>query len=86
MTRAASHTTRHLLALAEALGRYKRVTPDAICARALGKGHFFHRLAIGGDCRTATAERLLGWFDDQWPSDLEWPRDIPRPSKSRRVA
>lgn len=29
-----------------------------------------------------TYRRFLGFFSQHWPSDLEWPRDIPRPAST----
>ena len=73
-----------LVALCEKLANHQGVTHFAISMRALGKGDFFKKLMAGGDCRTATASRVLGWFDENWASDLEWPRDIPRPQSSKK--
>ena len=81
MTQRTAHTT-----LAETMATHQGVTHYAISMRALGKGDFFKKLIAGGDCRTATAARVLSWFDANWPADLEWPRDIPRPTAKRRVA
>lgn len=74
-----------LISLCEKLATHQGVTHFAISMRALGKGDFFKKLMDGGDCRTATAARVLAWFDANWPADLEWPRDIPRPAPKRRV-
>jgi hypothetical protein len=76
----ASHTTRALVTLAEALAEHEFTSLDALSGRVLGKGGFFDRLKNGGDCRTATAERVLLWFDAVWPDDLPWASDAPRPS------
>lgn len=75
-----------LITLAELLAAHHGVTHFAISMRVLGKGDFFKKLKDGGDCRTATAARVLAFFGANWPADLEWPRDIPRPSKSREAA
>ena len=75
-----------LITLAETMAAHHGVTHFAISMRALGKGDFFKKLMAGGDCRTATATRVLARFSDNWPADLEWPRDIPRPALKRRVA
>lgn len=75
-----------LITLAETMAAHQGVTHFAISMRALGKGDFFKKLMSGGDCRTATAARVLGWFSETWPDDLEWPRDIPRPPKSKKEA
>ena len=68
-----------LITLAQTLAAHQGVTHYAISMRALGKGDFFKKLIDGGDCRTATAARIVAWFDQNWRADLEWPRDIPRP-------
>ena len=72
---------RHaLITLADALASHQGVTHFAISMRALGKGDFFKKLKDGGDCRTTTAAKVLAYFDSHWSPDLEWPRDIPRPT------
>ena len=76
-----------LITLAETLAAHQGVTHFAISMRALGKGDFFKKLMKeGGDCRTVTAEKLLVWFDANWPADLEWPKAIARPAKGRVAA
>ncbi|MBW4975461.1 hypothetical protein KZZ08_17655 [Roseovarius mucosus] len=76
-----------LITLATTLAAHRGVTHYAISMRALGKGDFFKRMIERGfDCRTATAERLLAWFDENWDRDLEWPCDIPRPSTKQEDA
>lgn len=30
--------------------------------------------------------RFVGKFSEHWPRDLDWPRDIPRPPKSKKEA
>ncbi|MCC5966165.1 MAG: hypothetical protein JJU24_08505 [Natronohydrobacter sp.] len=75
-----------LITLAETLAAHQGVTHYAISMRALKKGDFFKKLMAGGDCRTATATRVLHWFDQNWADDLEWPRHIERPSKKEIAA
>jgi len=65
-----SRTCAALMHLAQALAAHEATSLDALSGRALGKGGFFAKLARGGDCRTATAERVLAWFESVWPSDL----------------
>lgn len=79
-------TRTALITLADTLAAHQGVTHFAISMRALGKGDFFKKLKDGGDCRTATASRLLIYFDAVWPDDLTWPADIPHPAKSERAA
>lgn len=73
-----------LIALATSLAEHEGVTHFAISMRALGKGDFFRNLIVKDcDCRTRTYSRLMSWFSDNWPEDLNWPSGIERPSKSQ---
>lgn len=78
--------TKHpLVILAEALAGHQGVTHYAISMRAAGKGDFFKRLMTpGADCRRATADLMLNWFDLNWPADLAWPREVPRPRSPKK--
>lgn len=71
-----------LLTLCQTLTAHLGVTHFAISMRALGKGDFFKKLEAGGDCRTTTAAKVAAWFSSNWPTDLSWPADIPRPEAS----
>lgn len=75
-----------LIILAATLAAHQGVTHFAISMRVLGKGDFFKRLLDGADCRTATAARVLAWFDANWPSDLVWPAEVFRPAHAARKA
>jgi hypothetical protein len=76
-----------LLLLADLFAQHEGITHFAVSMRALGKGDFFLKLGRpGAGCHIRTAERLMRWFSDRWPSDLEWPADIPRPPKSKQEA
>jgi hypothetical protein len=69
-----------ILRLVDALTEHEGVTHWAISMRIFRKGDFFAHLKRNGDCRSRTAAKVLQWFSDHWPSDLEWPADIHRPS------
>lgn len=76
-----------LLTLCDTLAAHLGVTHFAISMRALRKGDFFMKLRDPSrGCTLRTAENLMTWFDANWPADLEWPRDIPRPPKSKKEA
>ena len=78
-----SEQRQTLILLAETLATHLGVTHFAISMRALGKGDFFkNMIEKKRDCRTRTAERLMQWFSDNWPCDLEWPEGIERPARS----
>ncbi|MFA7433676.1 MAG: hypothetical protein WCZ72_08170 [Gemmobacter sp.] len=81
-----SDTYQHLISLCDALASHTNVSHWRVAFRVRGDGQFFSRLRKGGGCTAKTAARTLQWFSDHWPTDLEWPRDIPRPPKSEEAA
>lgn len=78
--------TETLVALGEAYAAHRGLTLSTVSTYAATDGKFFPELKKGAGCTLRRAARVLAWFDANWPADLEWPRDIPRPAKSRRVA
>ena len=44
-----------------------------------GDSRLIKRLECGGYCSGQTYTRVLQYFSDNWPIDLTWPADIPRP-------
>ncbi len=46
----------------------------------------FIRLFQGLDCTARSAERASDWFDDNWPEDLPWPRQVRRRIKPAAAA
>ena len=77
-----SHLTELATLLAAHVGR-----SDMTVAKWCGvHSRLFLRLKAGGGCRVDTYNAAMAAFSDIWPRDLEWPRDIPRPSKSKKEA
>jgi hypothetical protein len=75
----ASRYTQELYQLAVFYSEHERRGLDAVSSLIFGKGGFFKSLPVGVDCRTATLQQALRWFDQNWPIDLGWPREISRP-------
>ena len=73
-----SHTD--VVMLIELLAASWHRSPHTIGRLASGSGDFYARLKRGHDLTTRRAERVVQWLSDHWPSDLEWPEDIPRPT------
>lgn len=78
--------TKNLVNLAETYAAHVGLKLSTVSTYAATDGKFFGRLKVGSGCTLRKAAMLVGWFSDNWPDDLEWPRDIARPAKSRRVA
>ncbi|MDT8856484.1 hypothetical protein RNZ50_15930 [Paracoccaceae bacterium Fryx2] len=84
VARTAAHTvvTADRGRLIEAGGTWTLALP----ATATACAGFMAHLKIGGGCTLKTAARVMAWFSDNWPSDLEWPRHIPRPNATKGAA
>jgi hypothetical protein len=75
--------TKNLTDLADRFAAHRGWKLSTVSTYAAGDGKFFDRLKNGAGCTLKTAARLYQWFSERWPTDLEWPRDIPRPSASK---
>lgn len=73
--------TDTLTKLARAFAAHKGLKLSTVSTYAAQDGKYFDRLEHGAGCTLRKAERLVQWFSDNWPADLEWPRDIQRPAR-----
>lgn len=71
-----------LIALSDLFGSHAHISHWRVFYRVTGNGQFFNGLRQGRSCTLKTASKVVQWFSDHWPEDLEWPEDIPRPPKS----
>ena len=78
--------TNTLKELAKSYATHSGLTLATVSTYAANDGKFFRRLEEGAGCTLKTAERVVEWFSDNWPSDLIWPADIPRPRKKKDAA
>jgi len=44
-----------------------------------GNGGFLKKLREGSTCTVVTHRKCVEWLTVNWPEDLEWPLEIPRP-------
>lgn len=58
----------------------KRLSTSTVSRYASGSGAFLHRLDNGATVTMARLQRIVQWFSDHWPEDLDWPADVPRPA------
>lgn len=75
-----------LVLLAETYAAHRGLKLSTVSTYAAMDGKFFSKLAVGAGCTMKRAESLLGWFVENWPNDLEWPRTVPRPQKPKKEA
>lgn len=74
--------TEKLVQLAKAYGKHCDLKLSSVSTYAANDGKYFAGLEKGAGCTLKTADRLLAWFSENWPEDLEWPADIPRPARA----
>jgi hypothetical protein len=75
---------KSLTALARLYATHRGLSLSTVSTYAANDGKYFGRLEAGAGCTIAKANRILVWFDANWPADLEWPRAISRPSKKSK--
>jgi hypothetical protein len=76
-----------LVTLGEAYGGHMGLKLSTVSTYAACDGKWLKSLASGeAGCTLKKFNRVLTWFDQNWPADLEWPRHIPRPSKAKKEA
>jgi hypothetical protein len=78
--------TKMLVNLAEAYAAHRGLKLSTVATYAATDGKFFKSLSEGAGCTIRKAAVVVAWFDQAWPSDLQWPPQIPRPSKSKKEA
>lgn len=78
--------TETLVTLAETYAEHRGLALSTVSTYAATDGKFFPELKKGASCTLRRAHRVLSWFGANWPADLEWPRDIPRPTKGKKEA
>lgn len=77
-------TGDQLLTLARLYTAHHGISLRQLGRRALQGNHkFFVRLGAGGGVNTKSIARARIWLADNWPTDLDWPDDIPRPEVNR---
>ena len=71
----------NLLTLAAEMSSHTGWSESTLGNKALKRGAFFQELRGGRSTTIRTYYRLLHWFSDNWPIDLEWPEGISRPEQ-----
>ena len=78
-----------LLAVCDAFRSPSGLSESRLGTLTAGNPSFYPRLRTGASCTVKLYGRVLEWFSRNWPADLEWPPDVPRPEPSpekRRAA
>ncbi|AXI50384.1 hypothetical protein C1J04_05440 [Sulfitobacter sp. SK025] len=78
--------TDTLIKLAESFTAHAGGSEATISNKVTTNARLFKRLRDGKGCAVSTFNAALVWFSENWPADLEWPADIPRPRKKKDAA
>ncbi|MDE0661979.1 MAG: hypothetical protein OXI79_20300 [Gammaproteobacteria bacterium] len=74
--------TKSIVRLATVFARHRGLTLSTVSNYATNDGKVIVRLANGADITSRRAARVVQWFSDRWPADLDWPAGIARPAPS----
>ena len=78
---------RNILFLARRLAAHRNNSLTTVSLRAAGQGLYFSRLEAGQIGLTfARLDKVMNWFSENWPEELDWPKSIPRPSAKKDAA
>lgn len=69
----------HLVRLGQVYSKYVDLAPATISNRIVGHARLFERASKNKGCTAHTYRDVIKWFVQNWPDDLEWPADVPRP-------
>ncbi|CUH68034.1 hypothetical protein TG4357_03353 [Thalassovita gelatinovora] len=73
-----------IVELAEAFASHCGLKLSTVSTYAANDGKWLDGLKGNASCTLRKASVVIRWFSDNWPSDLEWPADIPRPKKTKQ--
>lgn len=80
-------STDTLILLAQLYTAHTGLKLSTVSSYSSNDGKWLPRLLRGeAGCTVKRLVRTIAWFSANWPADLEWPRDIPRPSKPKEAA
>ena len=75
--------TDNLLTLGRLYGEAKGYSLTTVATYLANGGAFFSKLEQGKSVTVRKYHDLLDTFSREWPDDLAWPEDIPRPAKDQ---
>ncbi|PTE15966.1 hypothetical protein [Pseudogemmobacter blasticus] len=77
-------STEAIIRIAETFARHLGLTLSTVSTYAANDGKWLSGLKTGSSCTLRKAAVVTCWFSENWPADLEWPRDVPRPAIQKK--
>lgn len=72
-----------LISVSDCYAAAMKIGRQRVSTIVLQRGATLQKIADGvADVTTATFERAMQWFSDNWPDDAAWPDGIARPAPS----
>jgi hypothetical protein len=78
--------TEHILETARAYCAARGLSISRVSTIVFNDGKKLDLIASGRDLHTAKYEHAMAWFSENWPEDVDWPADVPRPEPARGAA
>jgi hypothetical protein len=76
----------HLMACAAAYAAARKLEMVTVARLATGDWRFFERIDGGASFTARKYDTIMAWFSANWPRDLDWPIDVPRPDAPQEAA
>lgn len=78
--------TDHLCQLADAYVRHLNLKLSTVSTYAANDGKWLANIRKPNvSCTLRKAGSVVQWFSTNWPTDLDWPADIPRPAPGAKA-
>lgn len=71
---------RRIVTLVDILSAHVDRSELTLAKRADVHTRLVPRLRQGKGCTVGTYLKMMYWLDRNWPADLQWPTDVPRPA------
>ncbi|MGR3435237.1 MAG: hypothetical protein ACU0CO_10170 [Shimia sp.] len=76
-------TIEQLLKVADKYSAHTKTSLGTLGTYIVGQSNWFATLATVSDTGTRRADRAFQWFSDNWPDDLDWPKECRRPAPKK---
>ncbi len=78
--------TKNLITLSDLYCPSKNLSEARVSTLIFNHGARLKNIRNGSDVTIRSFNLGLQWFSDNWPDDLDWPKDIERPTPKKEAA
>jgi hypothetical protein len=69
----------NLISLGSAFAGAKKLKLSTVGRMCAGDGRFFSRIEEGLTFTAKKYDEVVGWFEANWPDQVDWPETVQRP-------